>query len=60
MIVTYHGGATPDMADLMTFGALRTFDHLPMFKEIKNNAKINDWFDAMTDQVGYPSVLRHA
>jgi len=45
----FHGGKTPDLADLAVFGALNSFEGCQAFTDTLDNTKIAPWFEAMKE-----------
>jgi len=43
---SFHGGAMPDLADIMCYGALKNFKRCTFFKTILADAGIKEWYDA--------------
>jgi len=54
-----HGGTSPDMADVMVFGILRTFEQLNVFDRILADTDIGRWYDHMLELVGEPKCTTH-
>jgi hypothetical protein len=48
----FHGGATPDFADVMTYGVLRAIQHTTTFADVmKEHAAAAAWYERMTPHV---------
>jgi len=56
---SFHGGSSPDMADLTAFGVFRTFESLDIFDRILRDTDIGPWYDAMTTKVGEHTCSTH-
>ncbi|KAJ6646682.1 Prostaglandin E synthase 2 [Pseudolycoriella hygida] len=46
---TFHGGKSPDLADLAVFGAINSFAGCQTFKDVMDNTKMKPWFIAMQE-----------
>lgn len=44
----FHGGNTPDLADLAVFGALNSIEGCQTFTDIMDNTKISKWLRSNT------------
>jgi hypothetical protein len=47
----FRGGATPNLADLNLYGALRSFRGCHAFHDVMRHTKIRDWYDNIHKQV---------
>lgn len=48
----FHGGATPDIADVMFYGATVAYDGLDVWKEIESKTNLTPWLLRMKEEVG--------
>ena len=48
----FHGGSSPDMADLAVFGVLRSVEGLDTFDDAMGNTSLGGWYGRMRTAVG--------
>eukprot|EP01084_Bolivina_argentea_P151134 263827_1 len=56
----FHGGRSPDILDLLVYGALRGTQGLDVYTFLFRKAtQIEDWYTRMQDEVGKSSCIKH-
>eukprot|EP01083_Nonionella_stella_P033035 90446_1 len=56
----FHGGRSPDILDLLVYGALRGTQGLDIYNYLFRKAtQIDDWYRKMEDEVGLSSCKKH-
>merc|ERR1719499_213786 len=51
----FHGGSTPDIADVMLYGATVAYEGLDVWKELLTKTDIEPWLIRMRDEIGTSS-----
>lgn len=54
---TFHGGSSPDLADLAVFGVIRSITGTDTFNDLMHNTDIGSWYEAMFNAVGESSRI---
>ena len=58
--ISFHGGSKPDIADIMAFGIFRTFDNIPLIKQLIQETQLTEWYETVQEMVGQHSCVTHA
>lgn len=48
----FHGGSSPDLADLAVFGVMRAVHHTTTHEEMLKNTKVSGWYNKMSTLLG--------
>ena len=58
--MSFHGGSKPDLADLICFGILRTFNNIPLVMQLVEETGLQEWYDTVEELVGEHACVTHA